>query len=293
MRTTAPPPVSVADLFPELAGREAVTVRLHPRRAGDSGPTASKMGGRIHWPPGEAWPTCDQAHLGFDIDDLSTFEAPPDDRPFVPVLQLRRSDVPELDFAGDTDLFQLLWCPETHANLYAPLIRTYWRRAADLVDVIAPPAFPALDNSQYVPGSCVVSPERVTEYPDPADLEPAIQQRVFAWEETQSQPTYQWWLSAAPGTKVGGYPDWLQDPQPQLCPNGHPMDFLLTIADTEFDGGTWQRWLPLEEAGLWDGPTQARLDVQEPADLQFGMGSIYVFICRRCPDRPIAQVYQR
>jgi hypothetical protein len=252
------------------------------------------MGGRIRWPTGEAWPTCDQPHVAVGADTFPYgFERPPDGRPFVPVLQVRRDDVPELEFRSGADLFQLLWCPATHPNLYAALIRVYWRRGEELVDVVAPAPLPSPDESRYVPGSCVLSPERVPEYPDVSDLEPPVQEQIFAWEETQPDPIYQWSLSSAPGTKVGGYPDWLQDPQPQTCPAGHPMDHLLTVSDTEFDGGTWHRWLPIEEAGLWTGPTDARLAVQEPADLQFGMGSIYVFICRRCPGLPIAQVYQR
>jgi len=34
--------------------------------------------------------------------------------PYLPVLQLRRSEYPCLPFPGDTDLFQLLWCPMIH-----------------------------------------------------------------------------------------------------------------------------------------------------------------------------------
>jgi hypothetical protein len=169
----------------------------------------------------------------------------------------------------------------------------FWRSSAELADVIAPMPVLAPDGLLYVPGTCVVHPERVVEYPGLGELNGPLMDRIGAWEDSQGDPLFQWSLSSAPGTKVGGYPYWLQDPQPQTCQAGHPMDHLLTISDTEFNGGTWHRWLPIEEAGLWSGPTRARLDVQEPADLQFGMGSIYVFICRQCDPLPIAQIYQR
>jgi hypothetical protein len=71
------------------------------------------------------------------------------------------------------------------------------------------------------------------------------------------------------------------------------MHHLITISDTEFDGGTWSRWLAVEEEGVWGGPTGQRLDVQGATGLELGMGSVYVFICRACPGWPIAQVYQR
>jgi hypothetical protein len=70
------------------------------------------------------------------------------------------------------------------------------------------------------------------------------------------------------------------------------MAHLLTIDDTEFDGGTWPRWLAIEDEGVWHGAADARFRVQNPTALSL-MGALYIFICRACAERPIAQVYQR
>ena len=144
-----------------------------------------------------------------------------------------------------------------------------------------------------MPRPCVLHPERVTEYPHAFELDRELATVIEAWEEQAGEATYQYLLCTAPGTKVGGWPDWMQDPEWPVCDAGHAMEHLLTVSDTEFDGGTWPRWLAVEDAGAWDGPPDARFAVQSAAGLDFGMGSLYVFICRTCPGWPIAQVYQR
>ena len=294
MLTTRPPDVDVAGLFPELAGREQVTVRLHPRKGAEPAPGATKLGGRMDWPPVRPWPHCDLPHTGYDANEVPPWRTlDPDGRPFVAVLQVRRDDVPELGFPDRADTFQLLWCPASHPELYAPAIRVFWHAAASLGSFIPPAPYPRLDADVYIPEPCVLKPEQVTEYPGFGELDQDLANRIGAWESAEGSPRYQWALSSAPGTKVGGYPFWFQDPEPQTCLAGHPMDHLLTISDTEFDGGTWQRWLPVEEEGVWHGPTTARFAAQEAAGLHFGMGSIYVFMCRSCESWPIRQVYQR
>lgn len=71
------------------------------------------------------------------------------------------------------------------------------------------------------------------------------------------------------------------------------MDHLLTVASSEFDGGSWWRWFPAEERDVWAGPTRARLEVQGPADLMIGDdGGLYVFVCRLCDTIPISAASQ-
>ena len=293
IRTTPPPSHRVADLFPALAGRERVTVRLHPRQGREPADDASKLGGRMRWPADEPWPRCFRPHDSYQPPDFAGSVRPPDGRPYVPVLQLRRDDVPELGFPDGADRFQLLWCPASHPDLYAPAVRVSWWSADDLAPVEPPTALPSPDGADYVPRPCVLHPERVTEYPHAFELDRELAAVIEAWEEQAGEATYQYLLCTAPGTKVGGWPDWMQDPEWPVCDAGHAMEHLLTVSDTEFDGGTWPRWLAVEDAGAWDGPPDARFAVQSAAGLDFGMGSLYVFICRTCPGWPIAQVYQR
>ena len=293
MRTTQRPRHDVADLFPELAGHARTTVRLHPRLEAEPAPEASKLGGRMRWPADEPWPRCDRSHALWD--SLGTV-LPPDDRPYVPVLQLRKADVPELDFPVGTDVFQLLWCPTDHPDpFYVPVVRVFWWEGSDLVDVIPPAPVPSPTGSNYIARPCALHPERVEEFPHVWALPEPLSDAIRAWEaELGKGPAeYQFALSSAPGTKVGGHPFWYQEPEPQTCDAGHDMDHLVTISDVEFDGGTWPRWLAVEEADAWDGLTDRRLDIQAAIGIELAMGSIYVFICRTCPDLPIQQVYQR
>lgn len=116
-RHTPPPPVDLAALAPEFAKASRTTVRLHPRR-GDALQHHSKIGGPILWPAHETWPQCAEH-----------------DSPLIPVLQLVAADVPELEFPSNTDLFQILWCPNDHPTvepLYYPTPRLFWRNSADI-----------------------------------------------------------------------------------------------------------------------------------------------------------------
>ena len=47
---------------------------------------------------------------------------------------------------------------------------------------------------------------------------------------------------------MGGYPDFGgQDPQIPLNSSGEPLEYLLTLTDHEWDGGSHPRWRPIEE----------------------------------------------
>jgi hypothetical protein len=288
-RTTPRPADDAASLWPELGSLVLRTVRLHPRRDPTVTADESSLGGPIRWPREEPWPECALPHEQFGA--VGPGRPDPGCR-YVPVLQLYRSEVPDLPFREGSDVFHLLWCPNDHLATYSVVCRAFWWPLQRIADGRPPPDL-TVQLDGYVPGPCAVHPERVDEYPDYSDLPEAIQVEVGAWEDDVGSPAYQRQLSTAPGTKIGGYPHWFQDPQWPSCGRGHAMTHLLTVSDHEFDGGTWQRWLPIEEQGTWEGSTTARLRIQEPADLSLGMASIYVFVCTACPEWPIETVYQR
>jgi len=294
-RTTQPPRFSVRELAPELAASAKETVRLHPRRGAEPPADASKMGGTFVWPADEPWPTCDLPHPDWEFGASGMTQiTKPSGGPYVTVLQLRRDDVPELGFPTDTDLFQLLWCPNDHEPWFGPVCRVYWRRSAAVEPPYRTALQPSVVDEDYLPQPCSVDPERVTEYPSPYDLTDEALAPIYAWERAaDAQAVYQYELSVADGTKVGGHVGWIQEPQIPSCPKGHSMEHLLTVASAEFHGGSWPRWLAVEDDGAWQAPYPDRWSVQNAAGLMLGdMGSLYVFICRACEDLPIAWVGQ-
>jgi hypothetical protein len=130
---------------------------------------------------------------------------------------------PELPFSDGTDLFQRLWCPNWHAALwYGPHPMVVWRSAAQVGQrLAAPPAarFEGLDHDlsehYYLPLPCVLHPERAVEYPHAeqpgfSDLPGALDEQVRRWQQQQRDWLCLAELSTAPGTKVGGYPRWIQ-----------------------------------------------------------------------------------
>ena len=295
MRHTLKPIVDIAAAIPDLAPLARTTVRLHPRQ-GVCANDQSKLAGKFLWPAEEPWPRCEEHAC-----------------PLITVLQLRSDAVPELGFKKGTDLFQLLWCPNDHEKLepfYAPAARVFWRKRADIRKPLA--SAPAVGNNEefYVPVPCVLHPERVTEYPDAFVIKqafPKLWKKIEACTQLSDAvknvtefdlpsvgSLYQYWLSVASGTKVGGHPEWIQDPAPPDCRCGRQMEYLLTIAGDECDGGTWGRWLPEEDRHVWLGDDfDERGLILSPTEMLLGDGgNLNYFVCRKCEDWPLAAVFQ-
>ena len=263
--TTPPPNHSVEESFEWLRGKGRQTIRLHPRKNPNVSCSESKIGGAVLWPDREAWPHC-QLH----------------DSDYVPVLQLRAKDIPEIPFPPNTDLLQVLWCPNDHEECgYCPKIKLYWWRSESLNLHPLNHMRIKAGNEEYQPKPCEVSPERVIEYPSSFSLSDDHNKELCDWQDDET--LYQYSLSVAPGFKIGGYPHWVQDAQKVTCACGCEMDYLLTIDSAEFDGGTYERWLPEEEREIWGAEYEVRNSVQCAAGLMLGdMGNINVFICRSC-----------
>jgi hypothetical protein len=283
--TTPGAPVNVEAAFPEFVGQARTTVRLHPR-SGQPGPHDSSLGGPLLWPAGEPWPVCaspDHDEIGEPVPTT------------VAVLQLFARDVPELPFPDGTDVLQVLWCPGLHEEGFWPLPVVRWRAASSVTGPLldAPeidPDEPEV-NEGYVPEPCVLSPERVSEYPDGWELDDEQRERVRSWAGAQGWEYFAD-LGAAPGTKVGGWPNWVQEPAYPECDKcGEPMTHLLTIASWEWDGDSWRRWVPLEELPLdrrREDTLPEGLAHSDDAGLMLAdAGSMYLLVCESCPDRPV------
>jgi uncharacterized protein (TIGR02996 family) len=293
--TTPAPPVDVAAVVPALKKLARTTVRLHPR-AGEAPADASKIGGTFLWPAKEEWPHCAEH-----------------DCPFVCALQLRKEDVPEVGFKPGTDLFQLLWCPHDHEPGFCPDVEAYWWKRASIrkaAEVPVPPT-PAGGELLSILSPCVLHPERIVEYPDPFELDElhyeveesevlattadALNRLVAVGERGPGDAAglYQDCLSTAHGTKVGGYPDWVQNDEYPRCSCGKTMELLVMFASTEFYGGVWGRWLPIQDREVLKVDFLQQRPVSEPMGVMFGdMGNMYVFHCRNCKARPIRAFMQ-
>jgi hypothetical protein len=302
-RTTPPPPLDITAVFPELGRLARRTVRLHPR-AGAPGPGDSSLGGPLLWPAGEPWPTCQGPHVH---DSRRRLPPPVPPFPMIGVLQVSAGDVPSLPFPEATDLLQVLWCPNEHDEpWWGPRPVTVWRRAGTLAESLLAPPEPQFDGERcaqnYVPLPCVLHPEPYIEHPHPADLPGGLATRVLDWDDRHDW-RYETELSTAPGTKIGGYPDWIQAPEWPVCDCGRRMEHLLTIASEEphlVPGGEphgyrW-RWLPLEDRPDGRGVTQRAAGSRDrwaPHGLMLGdVGSLYLFTCTVCADRPLAGTMQ-
>lgn len=225
----------------------------------------------------------------------------------LPVAQLYVRDVPLLSppSQSEADLLQVLWCPFDHP--LHPTTALFWRTAATVTDVLdAPPEPPAMQFTTYLPEPCLLAPEQVTEYPNPMELSKELQGQLGDWSRWQAAGTaldssyevapdelYLDQLSVSPGWKVGGWTSWgLTDPMPRICPEcGTEAVPLLTIASTEWDGGTGS-WAPEEEQAT---PTPT-LPGQPPANftmIVIASGyKLQLHICPASPDHPHIELVQ-
>jgi uncharacterized protein YwqG len=303
MRTTPPPPYNVEELFPELKGQAKTTVRLHPRRGLETGISESKMGGLFLWPADEPWPVCTELEASLKFkglllpNDSARFidkDDPEHNDAFIGVLQLRAEDFPEMIFPEEKDLFQLLWCPRDHLNEYCPFSKVYWRKEEDTVNPADKVFLPKNPDKNYLPQPCYLNPERVLEYPSGFELpEEFFFKRIDAWQETQDDALYEYEMSVAPGTKIGGYVAWIQGAYEVECKQGHIMEHLLTIASWEFQGISYTRWLAIEDQTIINASAEKWHIVRQPSAIMLGdAGSLYLFICRQCEAWPIDWVFQ-
>ncbi len=216
--------------------------------------------------------------------------------PLVAVAQLRAADVPDLrpppGTPPGTDLLQVLWCPNDHdigGGSLAPAATLRWRREAEVTSVLGRPPAPAtVGHRAYLPRPCVLHPEQVVEYPWWQQLPADLGQQVRCWD-AEHDGRYHRQLAAAPGWKVGGWPQWpTTDPLPLYCTGcGDPMRQLLQI-----DSGEWGdpgRWCPLQERPLLAGAgtehgAAAYLAAAEPTGVIAGHTGLYrIFSCPSCP----------
>jgi uncharacterized protein (TIGR02996 family) len=297
--TTPPAPVDVGAAIPALKRKARTAVLLHPRR-GEAPADASKIGGLFLWPEDEEWPTC-----------------PEHTCPLVTALQLRKEDIPEVGFRRGTDLFQVLWCPHWHdydEGYVAPQL--FWRKRSNVTNQATshPPSAGA--DEDYVPEPCVLTPERVIEYPSEEELSTRLTEKTFedaaplqeAVRRLQGMPVprhemphspssmYADWLSTSCGTKIGGYPKWMQFPHYPPCSCGRAMKHLISFSSWKYRNGDRRRWLPVEDREVLDAhldPFQSenwdpKHPAIAPAKWMFGdAGFLHLFICRKCPNWPI------
>lgn len=253
------------------------------------------MGGKLLWPADEPWPTCPGPHFGtYDEEPVAA----------VPLFQLYRRDVAQLPFPDGVDVLQVLWCPREHPNTQSggPKTALVWRDSTAVSEVIAEVPESLAHCPEYLPTPCVLHPEPgVVEYPSGGSDLP----EGWDWSRLDDFEARTGWgayytLFTAPGTKVGGWPHFCQEPWwPECAGCSQRMEHLLTLDDTEWDGESWKRWIPLADARFRAADRGGgelrddRIATRSPSDISLGGGCMQLFYCPRCPGMPHAQWFDR
>ena len=283
--TTLPRLLDLAAEFPELAPLARPAVRLHPF-PGEPTPRHSSIGGPLLWPTDETWPLCPDC-----IDLVSSLEGTgPEDLvlPMVPLLQIFARDVPQLPFPTGCDLFQLLWCPAELHGQTEPTRLTLWRDSTKVSAVLAPA--PEVDGSivtiddYSIPAPCALHPEAIIDFPSGWELDAQLRGRINEQVEV-FHASYDRDLGAAPGAKIGGWPQWFREPAYPRCALGHQMHHLASLTSAEA-AGTAGSWSAVRDA-VPEPAQWGHADPSNPTGLIIqSYGNLSVFCCTLCPDRP-------
>jgi len=320
---TPPAPANILQLVPELAGKSRTAVRLHPRRVNeDPARDENKLGGQFLWPAEEPWPVCREHDMPYAaILQLRKESVPELGFP-------EGSDLFQLLWCPEQHDDPWVWVKpkifwRNSAEIADPMPRTPVLPNEEEAVVQKKMNAPW---SAFVPLPCSITPERVSDLPqswDPAfptqslcKGEESIEERLGrgVWALPGASPQldeyseklngtelyeairyqgidyYCWTLSSCPGTKVGGYVSWCNIAHEPTCACGRKMEHWISIAGFENNSGSFRRWLPEEDSTRWDDLSEKdQAEINWPHGMTFGdHGDIYVYICRHCPDWPIA-----
>ncbi|MEY9815480.1 hypothetical protein [Streptomyces albogriseolus] len=344
--TTPPRPFDVTALFPQLAPLARTATRLHPRPGSPTVHDSSVGGPLLWpahepWPhcdePHDSGAasavrspddirllrriraaSAERLHLDpeapeWTSEELETLQRLKADRPWfdgriplLPVAQLYARDIPFPRPPG-VDLLQVLWCPFDHAEHPHPRTALFWRSSATVVDVLdAPPEPPIVQDGSYLPEPCLFSPEQVTDFPHPRELDEELRDQLddmSRWESIAPAQyisyaddpgeLYLGSLSTAPGWKTGGWTSWGDiDPVDRPCPEcGTEEVPLLTIASSEWDGIS-ESWIAEQDRTTPAPPPLGARDGRYTLIDIVGGYNLQLHVCPADPSHPHIELVQ-
>lgn len=280
----------ILELIPSLIGKAKKSIRILPQQGDEPAINATKLGGMFLWSDDEPWIYCNNSEeqlfedyysatkkqipletvvITGDWQDTQICEVdhPKHNDAFIPILQIRSEDIPLMRFPVNANIFQLLWCPRYHIENYSPICRAIWRNETDIQNQLKTFPKASYPDIELTPSPSIVFLQEVTEYPNYWALSEEEKDLLkdekgeFYWKN----------LSPNEGIKVGGHPNWIQDPETPVCDCSKEMEHLLTIGSDIFE----------------DYPNH-----KAPGIVIGDCGSVYVFVCYECEELPIKTVFQ-
>ncbi|MFD9451899.1 non-ribosomal peptide synthetase [Streptomyces sp. NPDC059985] len=165
---------------------------------------------------------------------------------------------------------------------------------------------PIVQDGWYLPEPCLFSPEQVTDYPHPMELDNELRGRledmsrwaaidpaqynVCAYDPGELYLTN---LCTAPGWKTGGWTRWSPgDPVDRACPEcGTEAVPLLTIASSEWDGGS-ATWIAEEDRPTPGPPPLGARDGDFTLIDIAGGNNLQLHVCPSSPYHPHVELLQ-
>lgn len=237
---------------------------LRPKKTSDSLPfSTSKMGGTPNMTLFDTWPTCDVCHTPLNF-----------------VLQIYKDDFSEFYFPDNANIFLLFRCPnylceEAFSDKFD--LKMFWfygNVSADKTKDLKKPVITLEDYEEPLP-ECGFNPMQTIDYPHYGE-------QMEDWQKFEDKYIYDvdifdsFMSKYQPkvGTKINGFPDWIENPAYPVCSCGNTKEFFLQLSSEEYEEG--------EDMIEW--PPYAAVMEEN--------GSMFFFVCKQCGLESIETVWE-
>ena len=253
----------IPEVKPLIKITKEVTL-LRPQKTSDLLPfSTSNMGGTPNLTLFDAWPTCDVCNTPLNF-----------------VLQLYKEDFPEFYFPDNTNVFLLFRCPNYLCdeafsdNFDLKMFWFYGNIQADTTKDIKKPVLQLEDYEESIP-ACVFSPLQTTDYPHYGE-------QMEDWKKFEDKYIYDvdifdsFMSKYQPkvGTKVNGFPDWIENTVYPVCDCGKTKEFFLQLSSEEY----------IKDEDTIEWPPYAAVMEEN--------GSMFFFVCKQCGVASIETVWE-
>lgn len=228
---------------------------LKPKKAKNPVPfSVSKMGGTPNLNLFEKWPRCDVCNTPLNF-----------------VFQIYKDEFPEFYFPDDASIFLLFRCPnyfcegafDGHHDL--KMFWFYGEADTDENTIIEKPAHTSEDAEEQMP-DCSFNPIRTIDYPH-------FEEQSEKWEKFEEKyiedidiiDEFMSKYQPKIGTKINGFPDWVDTPDYPVCSCGNRKEFFFQLSSEEEEEG--------EEPPVEWPPYAAVIGES---------GNLYFFVCKKC-----------
>jgi len=251
----------------EKYGKKAIALRPH-KSPTEIEKSKSKFGGKPNLNGFDKYPCCE--HCGTPLNH---------------VLQIYKSEFPDFYFPNDSTLFQIFRCPNPDCpdsfNEFHDFTTFYFYFIEKEISENKEFDKPVIELEDYEEElrECILKPEYIIDLPswgdyDQQDVDRIIEKFGEDWFYDEFLLEY----SSHPGSKINGYPTWIQGANEVKCSCGENKELFFQLSSEDVEDGV--EYPPAPDN--WSGH-----------GLMIGdLGFMYFLVCKKCGSSSIEKQWE-